>query len=200
MLSNEEKLELIRKEIEQTVEEQASAILKSASQKWISALSDAEAKANEDAARYVEKAKKDIHTRETTAISKATLQYRTELLQRSEGYAKEIFEAARARLVAFHQSPEYAAYLKARLTAVASDHSFASVTVRLSPADKALEGLCGEAFSVPCRVEYDDAIAVGGFVAENLDEGYACDETLDNALEEQRAWFYANSGLVLKAI
>ena len=53
MLSNEEKLELIRKEIEQTVEEQASAILKSASQKRISALSNAEAKANEDAARYV---------------------------------------------------------------------------------------------------------------------------------------------------
>ena len=90
MYSNDEKLRMIKQEIDQTTEEMVGAILDKVQKKRISRLSDAEAKANEEAALMVEKAKRDAKTRETTAVSRATLQYRTQLLQKSEAYAQEI--------------------------------------------------------------------------------------------------------------
>lgn len=200
MYSNDEKLRMIKQEIDQTTEEMVGAILDKVQKKRISRLSDAEAKANEEAALMVEKAKRDAKTRETTAVSRATLQYRTQLLQKSEVYAQEIFAAAQKELSAFAASEAYTAYIQKRLAQVAKNYQFDTVYLRIAPQDEPLKELYSKAFSTPCVIEIDPENHLGGFIAENRTEGFACDETLQNALSEQKSWFYSNSGLTIQAI
>ena len=45
----------------------------------------------------------------------------------------------------------------------------------------------------------DETIELGGFIAESREKGIALDRTLDQKLEQQKEWFYGNSGFLVEA-
>ena len=61
--------------------------------------------------------------------------------------------------------------------------------MRLEPE---LKKLCGAV-----ELAADDTIRLGGARLVNEAKNYIADETLDNALEEQKEWFAANSGFIV---
>ena len=67
--------------------------------------------------------------------------------------------------------------------------------LRFAPHDNVLAEKAAKAFGHGCTVAEDRDIVIGGFVLVHRGQGIYLDETLDSALEEQKTWFYQNSGL-----
>ena len=63
--------------------------------------------------------------------------------------------------------------------------------------ERYLKMLC-ERYGHGCVGEVDTSISIGGFLLACEDSGIVIDETFDTAIEEQRSWFYTNSGLFIK--
>ena len=51
------------------------------------------------------------------------------------------------------------------------------------------------AFGRKCDIESTDEITIGGMTGLSKKLGMLADETLDSKLEQQREWFFENSGL-----
>ena len=48
-----------------------------------------------------------------------------------------------------------------------------------------------------CSVLPSGEITIGGFIIEDEGKSFIINESLDNTLQEQKEWFYSNSGLRL---
>ena len=55
-----------------------------------------------------------------------------------------------------------------------------------------------EAYGKPCEGKCDADILLGGFRMECEEKGIVVDETFDTGIDEQKDWFYTNSGLFIK--
>ena len=60
-----------------------------------------------------------------------------------------------------------------------------------------LKDIC-EAYGKPCEGKCDADILLGGFRMECEEKGIVVDETFDTGIDEQKDWFYTNSGLFIK--
>ena len=60
---------------------------------------------------------------------------------------------------------------------------------------EALDGL--PPVKVHCSLLAEEAIHIGGIKVMNQSSGIFLDETLDSRLEDQKPWFYSNSGLTI---
>lgn len=111
-----------------------------------------------------------------------------------EQYLAELLVEVRARLVKFTQSSAYEPFLLEKLRALAQAYPPAATAVLEArsqdvPFIKANNGLYGG-----CEVRANDGeIQIGGLRMADEARGIAADETLDNALEQQRVWFHDTS-------
>ena len=63
--------------------------------------------------------------------------------------------------------------------------------------DYHLAAKIGGHFGKNVRILADEAIKIGGIKVMNQSSGIFMDETLDSRLEDQKPWFYSNSGLTI---
>ena len=132
----------------------------------------------------------------STAVSKAEMEAKRSLLVRREELSQEIFENVTKRLRDFTQSEEYSEFLKQKLDALREEKKLSGSVVICRKEDLPLmERLTGD--SQIAALQGDEEILIGGFRCQNLSEGFLADETLDMALEDQKEWFFTNSGLAV---
>jgi vacuolar-type H+-ATPase subunit E/Vma4 len=153
--------------------------------------------------RYKDTAKLDSDLMLRDGQSRITLEFSRRLAIRRRDlkgrfYAERekrrqaVFDKAAEALLAFARKPEYGAFLRRKAKEASALAEGARLRIWICPRDMiwkdALETAC------PCSVETADDIRLGGFYAEN-GAGMLIDQTLDSALEEQKEWFYSESGL-----
>lgn len=133
---------------------------------------------------------------------------RRSLFKRRDDYTSEVFAQARANLTAFaavdkttgkptqaYQSFLVKAAAKLGEEAGASNAGETILLVRTEDLHMAKE--IQEAFAKPCRVEASDRILIGGLAAKDSASGTFEDRSLESRLEEQKAWFRGNSGMII---
>ena len=77
-------------------------------------------------------------------------------------------------------------------------YDFDQVVFYVARRDERLLPIIKEAYGKDCRGEVDDDIMLGGLRMECLAKGIVMDETFDTGMDEQKEWFYTNSGLFIK--
>lgn len=136
-----------------------------------------------------------IHEQIGRDFSEKEMASRKRLYIKRNQIQKEVFEAAREKLEAFAASENYIEFLRKSVDTV--QHSLVGrdkhAIIYLRPEDMQYEYLVKEAFVLPCQVQSDNTIRIGGIKVKFA--MMIIDDTLDSRLYSQKVWFEETSGL-----
>ncbi|MDR1564517.1 MAG: hypothetical protein LBS74_06135 [Oscillospiraceae bacterium] len=131
-------------------------------------------------------------------LCKRQMEARSGILKKRTQIEDEVFALSQKKLAEFTKDLEYIKLLEHDAAAM---HDIfkneKSITVYVRPEDMEHSALLREAAGIPCQLEQDASIKIGGIRAESPATGLVADSTLDSALRAQREWFLENSGLFL---
>ena len=199
MQSQEEKLSLFIKAINDYAEKQRLRILYEMDEQSSEALSRAEKEALSDAYRLIQRETADVRGSIATELSSRELAGRRKLFEQRVAIEKKIFDEAAAKLRQFAASKEYDGYLEKAAASArkAFDAAPDGTVFRLRPSDMERAGLIEKAYGAKCEFAADESIHLGGLLAMNGALGVALDVTLDARLEDQHEWFCERAELTV---
>ncbi len=133
-----------------------------------------------------------IQAQTNSRLAKATTETSAHLAACRNEITRQVFDQAKAKLLAYVQTPDYLTWLSQSFDSMASMLG-AGMTVYVCPRDlSALKKLQAEK-GVDCQLQADENIVIGGLRAEN--NAKTADDTLDGRLADQEDWFFQNAGL-----
>ena len=111
--------------------------------------------------------------------------------------AESVFSEVIEKIREFTESKDYEALLSDKAREL-SQLSYPHPSIYVRKADLSYADQIRNAFVDGAEVCADDSIRYGGMRLECLVSGIVIDETFDARLNEQKEWFYQNSGLFVK--
>lgn len=199
---NGEKLPVLRRRMLEKAEAQSKAMKLQTEQLRAQRLEKAKSQALQDAYQFIRAQQGDMNIQATAAISQSGMEMRKRLISQRDECSEKLFQAVRERLEAFVLSGEsYEKYLKASFAKAVQDEwpLAKEAVVHVRPRDMKYQELFQTSAPIPCRVEADERIQIGGFILEDPVNGLLLDETLEEKLGRQKEWFYRNSGFTVEA-
>ncbi len=194
MLSTEEKLFEFKKSIRREIERETARIncdIESYRHAQMEALED---EVLSECYRTIQAAVAQIRMEYTTQRSQALGEMRRHLLRQRDEHAGAVFEKVKEKLRAFASGAEYPAWLEKKLSAAAKEYRMRKPVLYVREADLPLRAALEKALP-GCEVRASSEIATGGFIIEEPELSYVINESLDSILNEQKEWFFSNSGL-----
>ena len=161
------------------------------------ALQGLEADAQREAGIVREQELKELQSEHAIRLSKAHEETNRKLMAKRKELSDLVFQSAKDEIKAFTKKDEYRDYLKKKASALAK-RSYTEAVFFVGKEDASLQDDIKEAYGKECEVQVDADIILGGLRLECAGLGIVIDETFDTALEEQKDWFYTNSGLFIK--
>ena len=144
---------------------------------------------------YEEKEISELELLQATKTSQAKLKIKRDLLAQRQAMASELFNHVADELKAFAASEAYADFMEKKLDKHASlIRKPGTCTVREQDAALMREILKRRGYPQAVETVY---LEFGGWRFMCPSEGFEIDETLDNALRNQKEWFQNNSGFTL---
>lgn len=197
MQSQEQKLEIMLKAINEYAERQRLRILFEIDEQSTTELERAEKEALSDAYRMIRQETSDVRGSIARDLSSRELAGRRRLLELRNDIEKRVFDEAREKLREFAASDGYKGYLirSAKNTAKAFSAAPDGVVFFLRQDDMKHADAIRSAYGGNCGFEVSSEINLGGFIARSGKLGTAVDATLDTRLEDQHEWFGENAGL-----
>lgn len=191
-----EKLEMFERKIMSKAQEECSKIEQETAQMKQVALEQEENRLLENLYRHIQSQIAQIRTENVKEVSKETAALKKELYQQREQYVTEILSRARAELVLFTKGEKYEQYMYAQAEKLHAEYpSKEEICLLVREQDLPLAAKIQAAFGADCAVKPDRRITIGGIILHDASNGIESDRTLDAALESQRAWLSAQSGL-----
>lgn len=139
----------------------------------------------------------DIRGNATRSVARQEQKARQDLLLRREEITKAVFLNVKNRLIAYAKTEEYGEFMLALCKDMAKRYPLENSVVLLRRDDYHMAAQMDKILGGKCRIMADEAIQIGGIKLMNQAAGIFVDETLDGRLEEQKPWFYSNSGLTI---
>lgn len=153
--------------------------------------------AKRDATMQMNQELSEISSIASAEISETHSESTKKLIAIRDGYVNQIFSQAKLKLEEFVNSKDYEAFLAGKMEKAAA-YGFDRSVLKLRKKDLAFKEKLTAIYGHDISVEITDDIQIGGFIIENKAEKIVIDESLDSALENQKDWFYKNSGLIIK--
>lgn len=198
---NADKMAVLHRMMMEKAQSEKQAMLDEIEKSRTEKLEAVKDRALQDAYDLIQEQSGDINVQAVSSLSQKEMELRHRLVSKRDELAERVFQDAREQLKAFAAGDAYIPYLKNMLGKAAASGLFGDVKeetlLRVSLRDMEHQSVIREAFGLPCRIAADDAIRLGGFIAENTGKGLALDETLDRRLEEQKQWFSRHSGFTV---
>lgn len=129
-------------------------------------------------------------------VAKYSLDAKRSLLLKREEITKKIFESVAIRLAEFHKTEQYKDYLLKRIKKV-SENNYDMVEILLLKEDMKFAEEIQKTYEHSCTVVETNRIQLGGFILRDDRDGIYIDETLEQKLQDQKAYYIQNSGLVI---
>jgi vacuolar-type H+-ATPase subunit E/Vma4 len=187
----------MKKEIEAESQKEIDAIMAEVKAMEDEAMVSMQKEAKKDADLRLKQELDDIQSQASQEISETHTQRTKALIAKRDEYVKTIFDAAREKLVAFTTTPEYGEYLSRKAKA-ASEEDMSEPVLMIRSEDLHYVDMIKENYGKDPQVEETSDITIGGFILKDQVTSVVVDETLEFALENQRGWFAAHSGLMIK--
>ena len=137
----------------------------------------------------------EIRTRTAHMIAKKDYEAKRELFIKRMEMSDKVFAQVKEKLISYTKTPAYEERIAKSVKQLVEKYPLEGCELRFAPHDNVLAEKAAKAFGHGCTVAEDRDIVIGGFVLVHRGQGIYLDETLDSALEEQKTWFYQNSGL-----
>lgn len=156
-----------------------------------------ELEAQREAGLTREQELKEMASEHAIRLSKAHEETNRRLMKKRRELTDAVFRAAKQQLKEFAIRKDYVELLKKKASDLAQ-LGYEQVVFYVADRDQAvLKDIC-EAYGKPCEGKCDADILLGGFRMECEEKGIVVDETFDTGIDEQKDWFYTNSGLFIK--
>lgn len=140
---------------------------------------------------------KEMMADQAIRISKLHEETNRKLMKKRRELFDAIFDEAKIKLKEYASSSECIQLLKQTASDLGKK-DFDHVTFYTAKKDSELLKALQEAYGKACDGKADETIELGGFRMECESRGIVIDETFDTGLDEQKDWFYTNSGLFIK--
>lgn len=108
---------------------------------------------------------------------------------------EKVFARAEEQVEAYTKTDAYREKLLGSVREIAALFAGGDTQLFIAPRDADKTAEIETAFGAPCTVTVTEEIALGGVKAIDRKTHRLADNTLDTALEAQKAWFLENSGL-----
>lgn len=139
----------------------------------------------------------ELKSEEAIRVNQLEEKTNHELIVLRKKLMDELFDEVKQKLADYKNSKEYLVWLKKKVNAF-DTYNLASYTMYISESDKKYVDDLKKTSKGNCMVSLDGDIEIGGIRFESEEAGIVVDDTFDSILDEQRAWFHANSGLFVK--
>lgn len=161
------------------------------------AIAEIHEEAQKEAKAFLEQELKDLTAEYTVKNSRINEERNRRLMQERDALTAEIFMQASKKLQAFVQTDAYVRHMKQKLSQLHVSALTEDVVFYIGACDEQRYKEIFQGFD-HVKVEVDPHIQLGGFRMEDERAGMVVDETLDTHLEDEKAWFYANSSLAVR--
>lgn len=129
------------------------------------------------------------------SVAKFSLDSKCELLTKRNELTSRIFDNVYNSLTKFVQSSDYNDYLLNTVKKFNPNVKSSDIEIMVSSKDIAIADQIEKACVVKCHVVESKQIKLGGFIARDIDNGIYFDETLEQKLADQKAYFIQHSKL-----
>lgn len=197
MYTIEERYKMIESSIMREAKEKADTLTAQKDNFRKNALSKAEDEVLREMYSRIQDEISDIRGNATRTVSREEAKFRQNLLLRREEITKAVFQQVRTRLIAYAKTEEYAKFMLELAAGMAKKYPLDNSVVLIRSDDYHMAAEMDKIFLGKCRIMADEAIRIGGIKLMNQAVGIFVDETLDSRLEDQKPWFYSNSGLTI---
>lgn len=197
MATIEERFKMIENSILREAQEQVSTLDVQKENFRKSAFSKAEDEILKEMYGKIQDEISDIRGNATRTVARKEQKARQDLLLRREEITKAVFLTVKNRLTAYAKTPEYGDFMLKLCQEIAKHYPLENSVVLLRRDDYHMSAEMDKIFGGKCRIMADETIQIGGVKLMNQSVGIFVDETLDGRLEEQKPWFYSNSGLTI---
>ena len=197
MATIEERFGMIERSVLEQAGAEAQKLLDQAWEYKDAAMKKAESDVLQELYSRIQDEVADIHTSATRSVSQKASKERQDLLLRREEITRAVFEQVRRRLLEFTHTPAYHQLMEEIAGELGARCPLEGTVVMVRREDYHLAAKIGGHFGKNVRILADEAIKIGGIKVMNQSSGIFMDETLDSRLEDQKPWFYSNSGLTI---
>lgn len=192
-----ERFQMIEKSIFREAEERKNTLDKQKDNYRKSALQRAEDEILKEMYGRIQDEIADIRGNATRSVARQEQKARQDLLLRREEITRAVFHNVRTRLQAYAKTEQYQTFMLELCKEMAGRYPLENSVVLLRRDDYHMAAQMDKILGNKCRIMADEAIQIGGIKLMNQGAGIFVDETLDGRLEEQKPWFYSNSGLTI---
>lgn len=161
------------------------------------AIEELESSVQQEAHMYYEQEFKELQSEHAVQLSKLHEETNRKLMKKRKELSESVFTQVKQQLESFVASDAYVDFLCDKVKRFA-EYGYEDVILYLSKHDMMLKDQLQNAYGKACEIMQDEEIVLGGVRLECLKNGRIVDETFDTVLEEQKDWFYTNSGLFVK--
>lgn len=146
---------------------------------------------------YIQQKSTDIKKKYKCEVARFSLDKKRELLIRRNEIADRVMNNVALRLTSFLNTPEYVAFLAKKLTSFIKENDVSSATLQLGVSDFSRKDEIAKSLPVGFQITLNDNIKLGGFIVLDTQSGTYFDETLEQYLIEQKAYFMQHSKLAV---
>lgn len=161
------------------------------------AIQTLEAEAQREAGILREQEIKELISEHAIRLSRLHEETSRKLMAKRKELSAQVFTEVRNRVQNFTEGKEYEAHLMTKAKELGT-YSFADACIYMRKEDMRYADNIEKAYGRNCSIKEDEEIICGGLRLECEANGIVIDETFDTAIEEQKDWFYTNSGLFVK--
>lgn len=140
---------------------------------------------------------RELQSEHAIRLSKLHEETNRKLMAKRKELCELVFSQAKDNIKTFTSSNEYRQMLIKKASALANA-PYEQVTFYVSKADEKYLSDIKKAYGKACDTAVDADIQVGGMRMECIADGIVVDETFDTAMDDEKDWFYTNSGLFIK--
>ncbi len=184
------------KTIDDASREQKSAVIAQTEEYKAKRLLEAKEEAQRKYNEYIEEQSRILELEFGTNTQKRDSILKKEIIDARMRITQDVFGAVEKKLVSFTQTPEYKDFLIKSAKKISDLCGSFPITVFLRGRDMQFSEDIKAVFG-NISVEADDSIKIGGIYGVCAAKSVKLDDLLETRLEEQKEWFYENSGLSL---
>lgn len=189
-------LEYFKQEIESISLKEKDAILVEVDGIISQAVKEYQSLAKQDADYAYQKKISEANSEQAKRIALLNAQKNKNVNDKRQEIVESVFIDAKKKLENYAKTKEYQTHLLSSLTKLCQQMNVQGATLYVNENDKQLEKEIRSIIKDECVIEVKAQI--GGFILGNKRVGIIVDDSYDSLLEDQKEWFYHNSGLVIK--
>ncbi|NBK98992.1 MAG: hypothetical protein EOM50_13425 [Erysipelotrichia bacterium] len=191
-------LDYFRSEIDAVSRKEVDSILIEVDGIVSEAVKEYQKAAKDDAQYAMQRKMSEANSMQAKKMAELSAEKNNRINEKRRYIEDMVFSQAKEALLAYTQSDQYLDALVKKIDTLSKKVDMANSTLYLKETDLKWKDKIADFIKADCKIEASANIVIGGFIVENKKAGIIIDESYDSLLEDQKEWFYANSGLVIR--